>query len=247
MVPLLLLPSPTDALSLTLWALDDGPFSADGSSPLSRDELERAQRFVFERDRDRFTSGRVGLRHLLGTHLGEHPRSLHFDYGEHGRPTLRGQSELDFNLSHTGHVALLAILDRRVLRGRVGVDVESRRDRLGAVPSRTHLLELSRVCFSVIERDALERAAAPEDVFYRTWTRKEAVIKALGDGIAYGLQRFDVSGGPDEHGLRFDDPLEDPATWSVLDLESQFPEWAGDVAAAVAIRLDPVSPHSTIG
>ncbi len=235
------LPSPHPALSLVLWSLDDSPYSGIAPAELAPDERDRMARFVFDRDRDRYAAGRAGLRRELGARIGEPPSALSFDYGLQGRPTLRGIADVDFNLSHTGGLALLAILDCRAQPGRVGIDVESRRNRLGELLPRPHLEDLGRVCFSPTERAALERATAPHDVFYRTWTRKEAVIKALGDGIAYGLERFDVSDGPDARLLRFDDPHEDASTWSLWDLGLVLPPWAGDVAAAVAIRKAPDS------
>lgn len=234
MSPRYALPSPHAALSLVLWSLDDGPCSPADLALLSPDERERQGRFVFERDRDRYAAGRIGLRRELGAYVGAPPDAMVFDYGPQGRPTLRGTPDVDFNLSHTGGIALLAILDGRTHRGRVGVDVESRRSRQGTLLSRSHLEDLAQVCFSPGERAALARATEPHDVFYRTWTRKEAVIKALGDGISYGLERFDVSDGPRAQVLRFDDPQEVPSTWSLWDLSTALPEWAGDVAAAVA-------------
>jgi 4'-phosphopantetheinyl transferase len=165
---------------------------ADLRSSLAPDELARAARFVFPVDRERFVAARDALRQILARYIGCSPRQVHFGYSQHGKPTLRApgaSTGLTFNLSHTRDLALCA-----VTRGReVGIDVE-------AIRPEVAIDEIARTTFSPAERSALaalppgERLAA----FFACWTRKEAYLKARGDGLTYPLDQFDVSLGPGE-------------------------------------------------
>ena len=180
---------------------------------LSEDERERASRFKFERDARRFVVARSALRTLLSGCLGLTPRGVAFTYGAHGKPALDGtHAALSFNLSHSGDVAVIAAgWDRAI-----GVDVELRRP----LPD---LAALAARSFAPRERavlDALpegERAAA----FFRCWTRKEAFIKATGQGLAQALDAFVVSLGPAEP-ARFLDIEGEPdalSRWTLRDLQ----------------------------
>ncbi len=166
---------------------------------LSPDEAERAARFHFEPDRRRFTAARGFLRAILGQYLGIIPARIKFCYGPHGKPALapgalgsskRGVPEdagLQFNLAHSGEVALYAL----ALGQPVGVDVEQ----LRPIPD---LDQIAARFFSTQERAALQ-ALPPEQrqaAFFNGWTRKEAYLKALGDGLARPLAGFDVSLAP---------------------------------------------------
>jgi len=165
-------------------ALDRG----DGDSlraRLSSDELARAARFHFERDRTRFLVARAALREILAHYLGASPAEIAFVYGDHGKPALAPpHGDLRFNLSHSHGLALCA-----VTRGReVGVDVERIRE-------LDDLEDLARSVFSARELAALHRLPEPGLLagFFTGWTRKEAFIKALGEGLSHPLKRFDVS------------------------------------------------------
>jgi 4'-phosphopantetheinyl transferase len=155
---------------------------------LADDERERAARFRFERDRSRYIAGRGMLRELLGRYLGCTPGALEFSYSEFGKPELP-DSELRFNLAHSGDLALFAF----GLHDALGVDVEAERP-LRDAPG------IARRFFSERERAAL--ASLPEDqqtaAFFRCWTRKEAFIKAVGEGLSYPLDGFDVTLLPGE-------------------------------------------------
>jgi 4'-phosphopantetheinyl transferase len=159
---------------------------------LSDDEKERALRFHFDVHRNRFITGRGFLRRVLAEYLAVDPGQLRFAYADRGKPALieptRGRC-LGFNLSHSAGIALLAVGRDRM----IGVDVE----RLRAVPDAEQLAERffsarERAAFRAIDRD--ERNLA----FFRCWTRKEAFIKAVGDGLSYPLQEFDVTLAPDQ-------------------------------------------------
>jgi len=179
---------------------------------LSPDERTRAERFYFERDRARFIAGRGLLRTILAFYSGADPRRLEFRYGPRGKPSLApGFGDLRFNLSHARGRALYAIA-----RGReIGVDIEEVRP----MPDAEKIAErfFSRREYQVFR--ALPASARPR-AFFDCWTRKEAFIKALGDGLAYPLDRFDVSLSPGEPArlLRIEGDPQGPAGWSLREL-----------------------------
>ena len=152
---------------------------------LSKDELERARRFHFAHHANDFVANRARLRILLGSYLQRHPEELVFTYTEQGKPELSSESgQLSFNLSHTDGMALLAVSKH----GRIGVDIEK-------MSSQSDCLELARSYFSKAELDALSALDSREQqaAFYRCWTRKEAFLKALGEGLSRPLSEFTVS------------------------------------------------------
>jgi 4'-phosphopantetheinyl transferase len=159
---------------------------------LSMEETVRADRFYFQRDRDAFIVTRGTLRQLLSTYLGCAPAAIAFDYGAYGKPSLRRPSPgapLDFNVSHSHGLALMAFSLGREL----GVDVESIRP---AVASE----EIADRFFSpheVAELQSLPPAMRAEG-FFLCWTRKEAYVKAVGDGLQIPLKNFRVSLTPSE-------------------------------------------------
>lgn len=173
-----------------LWRLDLAAV-ADGElrwlKMLSPDEQTRAARFHFARDRRRFASTRAVLRTLLSAYLGSEPQKVTFAYAGRGKPSLKSQNSaesMEFNVSHSADVALLAFARGR----RLGVDVEQIRDNLDP-------LAIARRYFSAPEQSQLAALAPDERYagFFRCWTRKEAYIKALGDGLSLPLDSFDVS------------------------------------------------------
>lgn len=149
---------------------------------LSADELARAQRFVSPLHRARFVASHMGMRLVLSRYLMAPPSELEFTMGEHGKPRLVGGSGLEFSLSHSGGVALLAVADGVP----VGVDVELIR------PLSENIAERF---FAPPEVAALAQVPDAERVsaFYACWTRKEAFLKGVGTGISGGLDSFAVS------------------------------------------------------
>jgi phosphopantetheinyl transferase len=144
---------------------------------LSADEKARARAFVAVKGRNQFIAGRAFLRKLLGQLLAREPESLCFRYGAFGKPVLDlDGAEIDFNLSHAGTVAAVAVATRA---GGIGVDVEWIRplDDIDAV---------IRAAFTAHE--AAQILSLPQPLrlpaFYRAWTRKEAVLKARGCGMS---------------------------------------------------------------
>lgn len=158
---------------------------------LSRDELDRASRFHFDRDRRRFIMARGVLRILLGDYLRTAPEALTFEYGSHGKPVLADayRGAITFNVSHSGELAAYAFSTR----GDLGIDIE-------AIRPMPDAEDIAARFFSSREVARL-RALPPEArtaAFFRCWTRKEAYIKAVGDGLARPLDAFDVTFAPDE-------------------------------------------------
>ncbi|MGA8501095.1 MAG: 4'-phosphopantetheinyl transferase superfamily protein [Candidatus Sulfotelmatobacter sp.] len=178
-----------------LWRVDLEALGADEprwQRVLSADEAARASRFHFARDRQRYVAARALLRIILASYLETDAGSLRFSYSEKEKPSLgpeHAHCDVRFNITHSGGIALLAFT-----RGReIGVDVEQIRHDFdpGAIARRY---------FSTHEQNQLADLPAEEKVegFYRCWTRKEAYIKATGDGLSLPLSQFDVSLVPGE-------------------------------------------------
>ena len=189
---------------------------------LSSDERERAARFHFERDRQSYICARGALRSILARYLGRPPGEISFTYNPYGKPALvgeRGPNDLRFNLSHAAGVALCA-----VARGReVGVDVEWPRTEFAT-------MSVAERFFSRSEVEALRaRAEDAPAAFFNCWTRKEAYIKARGEGLSHPLDTFTVSLAEGAHAslLRTDNDPAEAARWTLRAL----PLGGGYVAA----------------
>jgi 4'-phosphopantetheinyl transferase len=164
---------------------------------LSADELARANRFHSPRDRERFVASRGILRQILGRYLNLDPAELHFSYGLKGKPELSGtgcSQKLHFNVSHSNGLSLIALAWEK----EVGVDVEFIREGVAEERIAEHF-------FSPIEMSFL-RALSQKDqtpAFFACWARKEACLKARGEGLqGGGLDEFTVSLVPARHGSR---------------------------------------------
>jgi 4'-phosphopantetheinyl transferase len=157
---------------------------------LSEEECARADRFHFERHRRRFIAARGLLRVLLGDYLKGDARRVEFHYGAAGKPRLTPDIEtppLHFNVTHSGEIALFAFCRAREL----GIDVEQ-------VRPYAHAEQIAKRFFSQRE-SALLQALPPEErnaAFFNAWTRKEALLKATGKGISFGLDRVEVALAP---------------------------------------------------
>ncbi len=188
---------------------------------LSVDEKERAGRFAFARDRKRFIVGRGVLRELLGRYLKLEPQQLVFSYGSKGKPSLAQERcrtsahglDLRFNLSHSGGLALYAFT-----RGReIGVDIEQLRALEDAE-------QIARQNFSPGEVQVLRSLPSHQKLegFFNCWSRKEAYIKATGDGLSMPLDCFEVSLIPGERArfLRVQGDDAGAARWSLRALHA---------------------------
>lgn len=191
------------------------------SRTLSTDELQRASRFHFEKDRDRYIIAHASVRDIVSRYLQCAPDYLKFSANEYGKPFLPEQ-DVEFNLSHSSDFALIA-----VTRGRnVGIDIE-------LVRENTELENLANRFFS--PREISELMALPSDQrahgFFNCWTRKEAYIKAQGLGLSLPLDSFDVSLSPGKpallHATRPD--ADEASRWILLPL-GVHPDYSGALA-----------------
>ncbi len=163
-------------------ALDANAFSV-----LADDERARAARFLRHEDGVRFAATRTALREAIGESIGLPSARVCFRYDAAGRPSIvDGPAGFDFNVSHSGAYALIAIARAR----RVGVDIESKR---ATLDWRT----LAEAVFAPQDWACVARLPehAQLEAFFDVWTAKEALLKAIGIGITAGLDRFSVLGG----------------------------------------------------
>lgn len=194
---------------------------------LSPDELDRAAKYHFQKDGKHFVVARATLRFLLASYLQSEPARLRFRLNEYGKPRLDAETEgeaLRFNLSHSQDLALYAVARTR----EVGIDLEYIRQDF-------YTRQIAERFFSVGEVLALD--ALPVNLqtegFFRCWTRKEAYIKARGEGLSLPLEQFDVSLSPDEPVALLKvrtDPTE-VSRWSLMELTP-----APGYMAAIAIE-----------
>ncbi len=185
------------------------PDEFDASSELTDDELERAAKFRFDRDRQRYVVAHVALRRLLGRYLGVAPRSVPLVRQDGGKPALAGSETLAFNMSHASDLGLFGF--RR--EGSLGVDVERIRPNI-------EISSIAERFFTPTESKQIDHAEGDTRFrhFFTTWVRKEAVLKAVGQGLAMPLSSIDVS--PDEPAAPLVTSLaDDPqSVWQIVDL-----------------------------
>ena len=161
-----------------VWRVGLDDVEARIADALSDDELARADRFCRLEDRRRFIATRGVLRTILADLLecGQDPkgRALRFGYGPAGKPVLLDDPLLHFNVSHSEDLAVIAV----TRAGEVGIDIERQR-------RMNDMDQIARVVFNEAERAAMLGCPAMmrESVFYRIWTRKEALLKAMGNGL----------------------------------------------------------------
>jgi 4'-phosphopantetheinyl transferase len=204
-------------------------------SVLSEDERQRADRFRFAEHRLSFWVGRGILRFLLSRYTGMRPEQIQFKYTLAGKPFLaNGDShpEICFNLSHAGQVALYAFSWGQ----QVGIDVES-------IRPMEEMDQVAKSNFSPGEYLNLQRVSEVRRVeaFYKCWTRKEAFIKAIGEGLSFPLQEFEVSFEPDVPAqlLTVRGSSEEANRWTMHDLKT----WDGYAAALVVEGKDHSISH----
>ncbi len=181
---------------------------------LSIDERAHAARFRFERDRAQYTSARVTLRMLLAGYLAVRPDQIELQYSVYGKPSLDGTHSshpLRFNVSHSHSVGLVAA----ALHGEVGVDIEMVRGDLA-------IADLARRFFSPLEAAAIVNAppGVRHRLFFVCWTRKEAFLKARGDGLSLTLDSLDVVSGDNHRAqLRAHWDPDEATRWQLSDLD----------------------------
>jgi 4'-phosphopantetheinyl transferase len=202
--------------AIHLWEVDLDHFVFN--DVLSEDERARAAKFRFDHDRKRFTSGRTALRLLLAGYLKTNPEKILFSYGPAGKPFVSA-SPLSFNLAHSGPHALVGF----ALEHQIGIDVEQIRQ-IDDMPLVAQ--------YSFAPGEFRRWQALPADqktrAFYRCWTRKEAYLKAIGEGIAQRLQKFEVAFEPGAPPAILKGAEGD---WTVIDTSRE--SYAGAVACNV--------------
>jgi 4'-phosphopantetheinyl transferase len=195
---------------------------------LSAEEHERATRYRVERPRKDFILTRGTLRSLAAGYLGTTPRDLSFRYSEYGKPILDGPFDVRFNVSHTDGLALIAF----VRTHEIGIDVEK-------ISPKPDVRKLAERFFSLHERHSLEKLSGDElqAAFFRCWTRKEAYIKARGEGLSLPLHQFDVSVAADESRvlLATRPDASEASRWILRDLPTS-PGYAAALAVAETVR-----------
>jgi len=191
---------------------------------LSAEEMVRARRFVRESDRDRYIFAHALFRSILGTYLGCSPQELVFGTNQYGKPFLvspHGNNEIQFNLSHSRNMVLIAVA-RQIA---VGIDVEYIRrvsdaheivDRFFSTHERRFLFSLSPTDFN--------------EAFFACWTLKEAFAKGIGKGLSYPLDKLRVMFSNGRAGeIVFCDPASDFPSWRMYPL-SPGPGYSGALA-----------------
>jgi len=181
--------------SVHVWAVrldDPGVDLERGRDWLSPAERERAARFIFDRDRRRYLVAHIALHDILSRYLPIEPAHLSFDLGPNGKPKLNQMttsSAIEFNLSHSNEMALLAIAYGR----EVGVDIEHVREKFG-------FQEVAERFFTAKEVAAMRGLPATlrRQAFFKCWTSKEAFLKAKGTGLSGALDEVEISLGSDE-------------------------------------------------
>jgi 4'-phosphopantetheinyl transferase len=197
-------------------------------SVLSPDEQARAERFLQLKHRQAFIASRGILRHLLADYLKLKPGSISFAYNAHGKPFMVNPEGHDFffNLSHSHDLALYAVT--RIAE--VGVDLEYIKKDFPAEA-------IAERFFSVCENQQLLSFPSEQRVqaFFDCWTRKEAFIKGLGQGLFYSLSAFDVGFSPQLPPnwleIHYPEQLADATNWSLMGLKP-----ALDYLGALALR-----------
>ena len=178
------------AAEVHVWFADLNQHPADNLKPLlAPDEAARADRFHFDKDRNHYVVARAILRKLLAAYLGTPAHEVQLAYAEKGKPSLAEKGLLNFNLAHSHGKAIYAFASGRKL----GIDLEFIREEFAGE-------DIAERFFSLAEIASLRSVPADltKQAFFNCWTRKEAYIKARGEGLSMPLDVFDVSLEPGE-------------------------------------------------
>ena len=154
---------------------------------LSEEERQRADSFKFLKDKIKYVACRGVLRQLMGKYLGERAKSVSIEYIKNGKP--HHNSNFEFNVSHSKDMAVIAFTYDTIL----GIDIEF-------IHRKIEFDQIAKRFFSSSEAEIVINASQGpiHKYFYNCWTRKEAFIKALGDGLSFPLDQFEVSCTPDD-------------------------------------------------
>ena len=197
-----------------IWRADlevDECFQSSFLKLLSPDEKNRARKFRFAKDSRNFIAARGILRLLIGKYLEINPAEISFQYSKFGKPGIVNNNSLQFNISHSQNIALFAFTKRF----NIGIDVEF-------VNPDIEVKDIAANFFS--KNEILNLLALAEEQqtlgFFNCWTRKEAFIKAVGEGLSFPLDKFEVSLEPDKPAklLATDWEPEAVSKWSIYSM-----------------------------
>ena len=211
--------NPPDNLILSegeahIWRADlelDDCFQSSFLKLLSPDEIDRSLKFRFAKDKRNYIVARGILRSLIGKYLDINPSQISFQYNEFGKPSIADNNHLHFNISHSKNLALFAFTNKL----NVGVDVEF-------VNPDIEVKDIAANFFSANE--IVKLLALPQKQqtlsFFNCWTRKESFIKAVGEGLSFPLDKFEVSLEPDSPAqlLATDWDPKDVSKWSLYSM-----------------------------
>lgn len=216
----------TDEVHVWRIELDSPAISLKLMDVLSHKEREKANSFRSTQTRERWVAARGALRYILAAYVRSEPHSLLFRTESYGKPFLSWPvTNIPFNISHTGSLALLAISSQ----GRVGVDAE-------LIHSIVEVEEISRFFFSTLEADEI-MSLGPEarlGAFFACWTRKEAFVKAIGKGLHLPIDQFRVTVRPEEVPRLVSIGWHESSRWSLADV--------GEKGVAATIAFDGPPP-----
>lgn len=194
---------------------------------LSPDELTRASKYLSGKKSREFIITRSSLRNIIGYVLKTDPRQVGIAYTSSGMPLLDqswSHTDITFNVSHSHDLAIIGVSVNNI----IGIDIEKIRDNI-------EFEKLTRRFFSQSEHQEIMKFKDTSrlDAFFATWTRKEALVKATGTGIAYGLDKFDVSVDPDKPAELLNSrwQTECQSNWSLLNIDTQ-PNYKACLAVA---------------
>lgn len=175
---------------------------------LSTDEQERTQKFAFEKDTNQYTLARGILRVLLGHYINVAPQSITFSYHTHGKPYLKDFPEIQFNISHSNEMVILALNYDALL----GIDIE-------CLERKVDVDGVAKGFFNDKEYSRLLNlhGIAKKRLFFYQWTAKEAFVKATGRGLSFDLKDIEIVLNTKEEPkiATLHDPSENAANWTL--------------------------------
>jgi len=197
---------------------------------LTDEEKERSERFKFYKHRKLFIASHGFLHTTLSNYIDAPPGEIQFSHNKHGKPSIiepLNPQQISFNLSHSGHIAILAICKQH----NVGIDIEFKE-------RKTDWQGISRRFFTEKEQNALFNL--PEDLrkdaFYQMWTRKEAHMKVTGQGLSLAPTQFEVSVPPEPAEFLGTLKAEDNNFYKMQEIN--LPEMHSDYSACLSADFD---------
>jgi len=190
---------------------------------LSPDELKKANNFRFNKDRYCAITARYVLRMLSSKYLNIDIKDIEFSYGDKGKPKYNFETSLQFNISHSEAMILLGFVHNNDL----GVDIEFIKPNFDPIEIAEHFFSLQE-----IEELKQREKSDLDNAFFRCWTRKEALIKATGDGLSFPLHKFSVSMDRDDKAEILNMSWnEDPKSWMMYSFKPK-----QDYIAAITLK-----------